>query len=86
MRDIGLDVHRDFCEVAIAEAGAVRSTGRIDTTPEAVELFAAAQSSTPTTSARRMEGSSQHGPYVPRTLERRGLRTAVGCSSIPAVN
>ena len=39
MRDIGLDVHRDFCEVAIAEAGAVRSAGRIDTTPEAIELF-----------------------------------------------
>ena len=28
MRFIGLDVHRDFCEVAIAEAGA----GRIETT------------------------------------------------------
>jgi len=41
VRDIGLDVHRDFCEVAIAEAGAVRSAGRSDTTPEAVELFAA---------------------------------------------
>ena len=40
MRDIGLDVHRDFCEVAIAEAGEVRSAGRIETTPEAVELFA----------------------------------------------
>jgi hypothetical protein len=24
---IGLDVHRDFCEVAIAEAGAVRAAG-----------------------------------------------------------
>jgi transposase len=35
-----LDVHRDFCEVAIAEAGVVRSAGRIETTPEAVELFA----------------------------------------------
>jgi transposase len=35
-----LDVHRDFCEVAIAEAGEVRSAGRIETTPEAVELFA----------------------------------------------
>jgi transposase len=35
-----LDVHRDFCEVAIAEAGEVRSAGRIETTPEALELFA----------------------------------------------
>jgi transposase len=40
VRDIGLDVHRDSCEVAIAEAGDVRSAGRIATTPEALELFA----------------------------------------------
>src|SRR6266542_2067694 len=40
VRDIGLDVHRDFCEVAIAEGGEVRSAGRIGTTPEALELFA----------------------------------------------
>ena len=33
MRAIGLDVHRDFCEVAIAEGGKVRSAGRIATTP-----------------------------------------------------
>ena len=40
MRSIGMDVHRDFCEVAIAEEGAVRTAGRIATTPEALELFA----------------------------------------------
>jgi hypothetical protein len=40
VRDIGLDVHREFCEVAIAEASEVRSAGRIETTPEALELFA----------------------------------------------
>jgi transposase len=39
-RAIGLDVHRDFCEVAIAEDGAVRSAGRIETSPERLELFA----------------------------------------------
>ena len=39
-RAIGLDVHRDFCEVAIAEGGVVRSAGRIKTTPEMLELFA----------------------------------------------
>jgi hypothetical protein len=39
VRSIGLDVHRDFCEVAIVEAGEVRSAGRIETTPAAVELF-----------------------------------------------
>jgi transposase len=38
-RSVGLDVHRDFCEVAIAEDGAVRSVGRVETTPERLELF-----------------------------------------------
>src|SRR5437899_6188914 len=37
-RAIGLDVHRDFCEVAIAEDGEIRSCGRIATTPEQLEL------------------------------------------------
>src|SRR5215210_28354 len=40
MRFIGLDVHRDFCEVAIAEAGKVRLVGRVRTEPEALALFA----------------------------------------------
>src|SRR5215203_2927095 len=39
-RSFGLDVHRDFCEVAIVEGGALRSAGRIATTPERLELFA----------------------------------------------
>jgi hypothetical protein len=38
-RAIGLDVHLDFCEVAIMEAGELRSAGRIETTPERLELF-----------------------------------------------
>jgi hypothetical protein len=40
-RCIGLDVHRDFCEVAIWEQGKLRSAGRIDTRPEALAAFAA---------------------------------------------
>ncbi len=41
MRSIGLDIHRDFCEVAIAEGGGeIRSAGRIEMTPAALELFA----------------------------------------------
>src|SRR3954454_22811169 len=39
-RAIGLDVHRDFCEVAICESARVRSAGRIETSPEVLELFA----------------------------------------------
>jgi hypothetical protein len=40
VRDIGMDIHRDFCEVAISEAGEIRSAPRIATTPEGLELFA----------------------------------------------
>ena len=40
VRDIGLDVHLDFCEVAICERGSVRSAGRVETSPERLELFA----------------------------------------------
>jgi transposase len=35
-----LDVHGDFCEVAIVEAGVVRLAGRIETMPAALELLA----------------------------------------------
>jgi len=35
-----LDIHLEFCEVAISEQGRVRSAGRIETKPEQVELFA----------------------------------------------
>ena len=41
MRSIGLDVHRDFCEVAVAEDGEIASSGQIPTTPAALELFGA---------------------------------------------
>jgi transposase len=40
MRWFGLDVHRDFCEVAIAEEEGVRSAGRIATRVPTLELFA----------------------------------------------
>ena len=40
VRAIGLDVHLEFCEMAIAEGGEVRSAGRIETKPEELELFA----------------------------------------------
>jgi transposase len=40
MRFIALDVHHDFCEVAIAEGGQVRLAGRVETKPVTLELFA----------------------------------------------
>src|SRR4051812_21950179 len=65
-----MDVHRDFCEVAVAENGRVRSAGRIQTRVPALELFA--QSLAPddvvameaTTGADRIVG----------LLERHGVR------------
>ena len=39
-RAIGLDVHRDFCVVAICEDGEVRTAGRVPSTPEGLELLA----------------------------------------------
>ncbi len=40
MRCIALDVHRDFCEVAIAEHGQVSHRGRIQMLTASLELFA----------------------------------------------
>jgi transposase len=40
VRSIGLDVHRDFCEVAMSEGGPARSAGRVATTRDGLELFA----------------------------------------------
>jgi transposase len=39
-RAIGLDVHLDFCEIAICEDGKVRSAGRVASTPEALGVLA----------------------------------------------
>ena len=41
MRAIGIDVHRDFCEVAISEGGRLRSAGRVPSTPAELELLGA---------------------------------------------
>ena len=35
-RAVGLDVHRDFCVVAICEDGVTRSAGRVASTPEGI--------------------------------------------------
>jgi transposase len=39
-RAIGLDVHREFCVVAICEDGVVRSAGRVPSTPEGLRTLA----------------------------------------------
>jgi transposase len=40
VRFIGLDVHLDFCEIAIFEKGKVRSAGRVPSTPQGLEILA----------------------------------------------
>jgi transposase len=40
LRFIGLDVHRDFCDVAIYENGKVRSADRVASSPDQLQLFA----------------------------------------------
>jgi transposase len=40
VRCFGLDVHLDFCEVAVAEGGRVSRVGRIASTPAAIREFA----------------------------------------------
>lgn len=40
-RAIGLDLHRGFCEIAICESGQTYGGGRVATTAEGIEAFAA---------------------------------------------
>jgi transposase len=40
VRFIGLDVHLDFCEIAIIEKGKVRSGGRVPSTPQGLQILA----------------------------------------------
>ena len=40
MRFIALDVHRDFCEVAIKDASGLRLAGRVRSSVSELELFA----------------------------------------------
>ena len=45
-RAVGLDLHRDFCEVAICEEGVVRSAGRVRMAAEGLESLAASLEAT----------------------------------------
>jgi transposase len=40
VRFIGVDVHRDFCEVAIVEDGRLRFARQVASTPSELEMFA----------------------------------------------
>jgi len=72
MRSIALDVHRDFCEVAIVEDGEVRSAGRIATSPESIALFAGSLCPTDQvvleTTSGAIEIARLLGPHVARVV------------------
>jgi transposase len=72
-RCIGLDVHREFAQVAVWEDGRVRHVGQISTTPEALRLFAA--SLAPTDEVAIEATCNTHA--IARLLEPRVARVVV---------
>ena len=72
-RAIGLDVHLEFCEVAVCENGEVRSAGRVESKPEALEVLAASLLSTDRV-ALEVTGSCVGDRADPRAACREGDR------------
>jgi transposase len=73
VRGFGLDVHRDFCEVAIAADGAVRSAGRVATRVEALEVFAQSLAPDDVVALEATTGSDR----IVSILQRHGVRVVV---------
>jgi transposase len=73
VRGFGLDVHRDFCEVAIAADGGVRSAGRIATRVEALEVFAQSLAPGDAVALEATTGSDK----IVSILQRHGVRVVV---------
>jgi len=71
-RCIGLDIHRDFCEVAVWEQGQVRSAGRIEARPEALAEYATALRPTNEEALEEISGARQVAqilePHVGRVV------------------
>jgi transposase len=73
VRGFGLDVHRDFCEVAIAENGRVRSAGRIATRVPSLELFAQSLVADDVVALEATTGTDK----IVSVLQRHGIRVVV---------
>jgi transposase len=73
VRGLGLDVHRDFCEVAIAENGRVRSAGRVATRVPTLELFAASLAPDDVVALEATTGTDR----IVAVLQRHGIRVVV---------
>jgi transposase len=70
MRAIGLDVHRDFREVAIAQDGAVRFVGKVKTVPQELELFAASLAPTDRVALEVTDNAAKIARIIGRTSRR----------------
>jgi len=73
VRGFGLDVHRDFCEVAIAENGKIRSAGRIPTRVASLELFAQSLVAGEVVALEATSGADK----IVSILQRHGIRVVV---------
>jgi transposase len=73
VRGFGLDVHRDFCEVAIAEGGAVRSAGRIASRVDSLELFARSLAASDLVALEATTGADK----IVSVLQAHGIRVVV---------
>jgi transposase len=73
VRAFGLDVHRDFCEVAIAEDGEVRSAARLPTRVAALELFAQSLVASDVVALEATTGADK----IVALLQARGIRVVV---------
>ena len=73
MRGFGLDVHRDFCEVAIAEGSEIRSAGKVPTRVPALELFADSLLASDVVALEATSGAEK----VVSVLQSRGIRVIV---------
>src|SRR5438105_9466694 len=73
MRGFGLDVHRDFCEVAIAEAGEIRSAGRIPARVASLEVFADSLLASDVVALEATSGAER----IVSVLQARGVRVIV---------
>ncbi len=73
MRSFGLDVHRDFCEVAVADEDGVRSAGRIATRMPTLELFAQSLAPGDAVALEATTGADR----IVSVLERHGIRVLV---------
>ena len=68
-----MDVHRDFCEVAVAEDGAVRAAGRVATRVKALEMFAQSLVAGDVVAVEATTGTDK----IVSVLERHGIRVVV---------